>query len=160
MRGEEVPYKQRGMPTQPLLPRLMAKIQKSTDPAGCWEWTGARITSSGYGRFAAGRVLGGPQTWMAHRVTYTVFVGPIPAGLDLDHLCRNRICVNPKHLEPVTRRVNTLRSPIARPAVNAQKMSCDSEHEFTPENTYVTSNGWRRCRTCHREAMRRARGAA
>ncbi len=69
----------------------------------CWLWAGP-LVASGYGRFQLN-----DQSWMAHRVAYTLLVGPIPVGLVLDHLCRNRRCVNPKHLEPVTSKENTLR---------------------------------------------------
>jgi hypothetical protein len=69
----------------------------------CWEWTAAR-KNGGYGSFAIGK-----GNVYAHRFAYEMLVGPIPEGLELDHLCRNRGCVNPDHLEPVTRQVNVLR---------------------------------------------------
>lgn len=82
--------------------RFLAKM--SVDEAsGCWVWTAAR-TSKGYGQFRIG-----PRPVRAHRYAYTLLVGPIPDGLQLDHLCRNRLCVNPGHLEPVTNWENTLR---------------------------------------------------
>lgn len=81
--------------------RAWSKIQRQPD--GCWLWTGG-ISSNGYGTWT----LGG-ATNSAHRLLYTLLVGPVPIGLDLDHLCRNRLCVNPSHLEPVTRRENLLR---------------------------------------------------
>lgn len=62
----------------------------------CWLWTGNRIDRHGYGRFALGR-----PSQLAHRVSYELYVGPVPAGYDLDHLCRNPRCINPSHLEPV-----------------------------------------------------------
>lgn len=83
--------------------RFMQKVDKTS--AGCWEWTAAR-SSSGYGQFGPG---GRGSQALAHRWAYEFFVGPIPDGLELDHLCRNRACVNPEHLEPVTHRVNALR---------------------------------------------------
>lgn len=82
------------------LTRVMRRIQKGD----CWEWTGALFQGTGYGQ-----VWADGTTRLAHRVVYELLVGPIPVGLDLDHLCRNRSCVNPAHLEPVTRRVNVQR---------------------------------------------------
>lgn len=111
------------------------------DPStGCWLWTGF-VEPSGYGRMT----YGGQQ--LAHRISYEHFVGPIPAGLQLDHLCRVRNCVNPEHLEPVTARENTLRGE-APAALNARKTHCIRGHEFTPENTYVQSGGGRGCVAC------------
>lgn len=81
--------------------RAWPKIQRQPD--GCWQWV-AGVASNGYGTWS----LHG-RTNSAHRLLYTLLVGPVPAGLDLDHLCRNRLCVNPSHLEPVTRQVNLLR---------------------------------------------------
>jgi hypothetical protein len=82
--------------------RLLSKVEVAD--SGCWEWTAAK-DPTGYGRFSVARSMD-----YAHRAAYKLLVGPIPAGLDLDHLCRNRGCVNPDHLEPVTRRENLLRS--------------------------------------------------
>ena len=80
--------------------------------------------------------------------------GPIPEGLTLDHLCRVRACVNPAHLEPVTLRENTLRSPSAPTAINARKTECLRGHAFTPENTWVHRSR-RCCRECKRSWWRR-----
>jgi hypothetical protein len=91
----------------------------------------------------------------AHRVTYALVKGPIPAGLQLDHLCRNTSCVNPNHLEAVTTRENTMRST-GLSALNAKKTHCLRGHEFTPENTYVKrGDGARVCRQCAAERTRR-----
>lgn len=83
--------------------RFYSKIKVPTDPEGCWEWKAAK-DKTGYGR-----VKFRGRTDMAHRAVYTVLVGEIPAGLDIDHECRNEGCVNPAHLEPVTRSENTRR---------------------------------------------------
>jgi hypothetical protein len=110
---------------------------------GCWEWSGP-ITKKGYGNY---KVDGIQQ---AHRVAYTMLVGPIPEGLALDHLCLNHLCVRPSHLEPVTFAENTRR---ARALYDeADHPLCQYGHEFTVENTYRRPDGrGRMCRTCIRE---------
>lgn len=111
---------------------------------GCWDWTGAR-TEKGYGQFwhAGGMVK-------AHRFAYEHGVGPIPDGLELDHLCRNTSCVNPDHLEPVTTTENLRRSRVAR----VVDVACKRGHPWTDENTYVDAKGRRQCRTCARNRDR------
>ena len=128
--------------------RFWAKIDFS-HPNGCWVWTASLTAQGRYAYFTIGR----KKRVYAHRYAYELLVGPIPPGLQIDHLCRNTVCVNPAHLEPVTSRENTLRgeSPWA---VNARKTHCKRGHEFTPENTYTTPTGWRKCRTCTREQQR------
>lgn len=106
----------------------------------CWEWTGL-LHSGGYGRLRVnGRYL------MAHRVAYELIVGPIPEGLTVDHLCRNRLCVNPAHMKPVTRQENLDRG--IHP--NTAKTHCPQGHEYTPENTY-THSGKRSCIICQKK---------
>lgn len=124
---------------------------------GCWEWTGAR-NDDGYGRF----FLSGNKH--AHRVAYELAVGPIAPGLVIDHLCRNRCCVNPEHMEPVTRAENNRRGD--RYAMGSWERSvthCPSGHEYTPENTRVhLSRGsfCRLCRTCERVRNKRRHRSA
>lgn len=110
----------------------------------CWRWTGARHPA-GYGTFG---------DHLAHRRSYELHVGPIPAGLTLDHLCRNRWCVNPAHLEAVPLVENVMRGE-SPPARNARKTHCPQGHPYDEANTYWTSNGWRICRACNRERGRR-----
>lgn len=108
----------------------------------CWNWVGAR-TSSGYGN-----LLIDGKNFVAHRVSYELHRGRIPDGLNLDHLCRNRACVNPDHLDPVTQRVNLLRGETI-PSKHAAKTHCPSGHEYIAENTAIY-NGSRYCKTCRK----------
>jgi hypothetical protein len=122
------------------LERFVAKfvVDKKT---GCWLWT-AYTRKDGYGVFG---VTSG-DTWLAHRWAYEQWVGPIPKGLTIDHLCRVRNCVNPDHMEPVPPGVNTLRGDTFQ-ARNAAKTHCPKGHEYY----VVNDRGWRRCRTCGNE---------
>lgn len=125
--------------------RILQRISLP-NPAGCMEWNGA-LSTSGYGRYSNREGF-----WQGHRAAYEIFVGPIPAGLVIDHLCRNRRCCNPVHLEPVTSAENTRRG------WPATKTHCARGHEFTPENTYrrqIPGTGVRMCRACNRDAAAR-----
>jgi hypothetical protein len=111
-------------------------------PGGCWLWTGTK-TGDGYGSVGFEAV-----TWRVHRLVYVNLVGPIPEGLQLDHLCRVRHCCNPEHLEAVTGQENQRRG------LRNQKSSlthCPQGHEYSPANTYVAPRtGARACRTCRK----------
>jgi len=122
--------------------------------SGCWLWTGA-LNSSGYGKFK----IDGKQL-LSHRVAYELFRAPIPAGLQIDHLCRVTCCVNPSHMEAVSCRTNTLRGT-SFSAENAKKTHCIHGHEFTEANTYYPHRATlcRYCRACHRDSMQRRREA-
>jgi hypothetical protein len=131
-----------------LADRFWAKVSGG-DVTTCWTWTGATQTG-GYGSFGVG---GGKQV-LAHRFSYEFMRTEIPSGLQIDHLCRVRTCVNPWHMEPVTGRVNILRSTNFA-AVNASLEACRRGHLFTEENTRIQRQGNRRhCRACARERNR------
>jgi hypothetical protein len=128
------------------LARFMRKVH--VDALGCCVWTGAR-NRKGYGHFYfEGRTV------QAHRWNYQRVFGRIPRDRQLDHLCRNRACVNPHHMEPVSPRENTLRStgPTAR---NARKTTCPQGHAYDRRNT-LRYRGFRYCRACRRERSRAA----
>lgn len=118
---------------------------------GCWLWTGARLPK-GYGIVAIHRPK--PTTAKAHRVAYELLVGPIPAGLVIDHLCRVPSCVNPSHLEPVTNRENLLRGN-GKSMVAHRLNRCGNGHSLA--DAYVDGLGRRRCRDCSRDYQRARR---
>jgi hypothetical protein len=119
----------------------------------CWNWQG-KLTD-GYGRIWDGPAR---RAYRSHRVIWTLLRGPIPEGLTIDHLCRNRACGNPRHMELVTRRENVLRGE-GHTAVNAAKTHCSRGHEFNEENTKWRTDGTRCCKTCRRDNERRRRAA-
>jgi hypothetical protein len=146
-----------------MLQRIRTKYREELrvlDLGPCWVWTASR-DGKGYGQISVDR-----RPRRAHRVIYELLVGPPPRGTELDHLCRVKLCVNPKHLQPVTHRTNVLRGK-APTAINAVKTHCPQGHEYTPENTYhYPKTGWRHCRVCLRanasrqQRARRARAKA
>lgn len=121
-----------------------------TEPnTGCWLW-GGKLDTKGYGMITVpANNKPGFKHLRAHRVGYELVVGPIPQGLDLDHLCKVKCCVSPYHLEPVTRKENTIRYYGPRPF-------CKNGHELSGYNLRVNAKGHRFCRQCHREEARAA----
>lgn len=128
-----------------VIERFLQKVTQGDTPRSCWLWHAGSHGRSGYGSF---RWRGKPT--MAHRVAYELFVGPIPDGLTLDHLCRIRPCVNPKHLEPVPFAVNVARG-ISPTAINARKTHCPQGHPYDAVNTLPKKNGGRDCRACRKK---------
>jgi len=124
----------------PTIEDFESKIIKT---GNCWEWTGY-IKSNGYGQLTQNG-----KTVLSHRVIYELYKGEIPHGLDLDHLCRNRKCVNPNHLEPVTRKENLMRG-VGLTSQNLKKTHCPKGHEYNGVNLYRDTKNFRRCRECNR----------
>lgn len=128
--------------------RILRKIEHRPAPedaeveGDCWIWTGD-LMPNGYGKYA----IQGKRVRAVHRILWEVYNGQeVPAGLELDHLCRVRSCCRPGHLEPVTHAVNTQRQA----HYNRGKDTCPKGHPYTPENT-ITSGGRRWCKTCRAE---------
>lgn len=156
--------RRRGGPTGPRVP-LRERLERHTDRSGdCWPWTG-RIDQEGYGQIAVDR-----RPRLAHRVAYEEFIGPIPDGLQVDHLCHNadlscpgrqaclhRRCINPEHLEAVTAAVNTARARAGRD-IGSQgpgwKTECIRGHAFDEENTHWSPTR-RYCNACRRIRTRK-----
>jgi hypothetical protein len=102
---------------------------------GCWNWTGQKV-NWGYGVVTIAR-----RKYAVHRVFYEIFVGPIPDGMMVDHMCRNRLCQNPDHMQVVTPRENVALGGL-------RKTHCPQGHEYAGDNLVRTPEGDRRCRTC------------
>jgi hypothetical protein len=148
------------MPKRSATPVEVVLSRTTVTEKGCWLWNGSP-NRSGYGQIKVdGR-------WpVVHKIVYEAFVGPVPEGMQLDHLCHDprrctlasecphRRCVRPSHMLPATPRENTLRSN-AVTAVNAARTHCVNGHEFTEANTYVRPTGGRMCRACGLAATKR-----
>lgn len=134
------------------LPQRLKEKIAIDDLTGCWRWTGS-VFRKPYGNYGQLRVTIAPKkskVVRAHRYVYEMYNGSIPKDLEVDHVCRNTLCINPKHLEAVTHTENMRR----RPDVFASH--CKKGHEFTPTNTYIRpSDQKRECRECKKQAMDR-----
>lgn len=138
--------------------RFWAKVDKggpfpdASDPlvtapaTPCWQWIAA--THHGYGVLTPSELRRG-KTSVAHRIAYMEDVGDIPVGLQIDHLCRNRACVNPEHLEPVTQKVNQHRGG-GWAGRHVRTTHCPAGHPYDEKHTQVDKIGRRKCRECHR----------
>lgn len=133
-------------PTPSLLQRFSEKYEIA--PNGCWVWT-ARINRKGYGQITVFQ-----KKYEAHRFAYQFLVGAIPDGFQLDHMCRNRACVNPEHLRPVTAKANTYATgSIATAKLNREKTHCPSGHPYSGDNLILyywkKHRSWTRiCKAC------------
>lgn len=130
----------------PIELRLWSKVDRSGGPEACWPWLGSR-DDRGYGYV---RHEGRPQP--AYRVAYELTIGPVPAGLELDHLCRNTSCCNPGHLEAVTHAENVRRGEGG--AFWRAKTHCPAGHPYDSANTMRWADGGRHCRACHNARTR------
>ena len=141
----------KGTPRQPRSIWFRFNEKLGTGPGECWSWRASHFKKTGYALFTIKCPDGKWRPTVAHRIAYELYIGEIPEGLDLDHLCGNRGCVNPWHLEPVTRAVNLARG-MSPAAVAVRENRCAAGHEYTLENTYrkPSSPGKRECRECNR----------
>lgn len=117
----------------------MSKVQVTE---GCWNWLGNINTKTKYGRYCKNY-----KQVLAHRYSYTIHVGELVDGMVIDHICRNRKCVNPKHLRQVTRAINAIENNDSPVATNLLKKTCPLGHELS----YMVAknrNPYRICKTC------------
>lgn len=133
--------RQRVSPGSPMAERILFHTDRSGD---CWMWTAAIDKHSGYGRIQVNKTCG-----YAHRLSYETFVGPIPVGMEIDHLCRTRACCNPSHLEAVTPRTNVLRGESTGARARRRTLCCHGMHAYATFGYFDTA-GRRQCRECRR----------
>lgn len=135
-------------------------IERNTIPepnCGCWLWTG-ELNSAGYGRISRGnRHTGTRERLLAHRVSYELANGPAPEGMDLDHKCRVRMCVNPAHLEPVTRSENNRRGDLMKRKGIRKTGFCTKGHPLSPDAFSLVNGRLKQCPVCGRERQREYR---
>lgn len=145
-----------GIVTPPLILRIWA--QAPSDENGCLVWTGV-LDPHGYGK-----IKSGGRGYSTHRIAWTWFNGrEIPKGMTVDHLCRNRACCNPVHLDICTPGENALRSPMTLPSIHKAKTHCPQGHPYAGENLIVNNKGNRWCRACgieHKRAYRARKAVA
>lgn len=127
--------------------RFWSKVEK-TDT--CWNWTACK-NNTGYGLFSINNMM-----ILSHRFSYELHKGKIPIGLEIDHLCRNRLCCNPDHLEAVTGKENIMRGDTGKAFGQRQKFKthCPKGHPYSGDNLYIKPNGQRNCKECCRISKR------
>jgi len=118
---------------------LLSKIKKVNN---CWIWQDKSINTSGYAQIKIQK-----KQVLVHRLSYELFNGKLEKNLVIDHLCRNKLCINPDHLELVTRKENILRG-FGPTAINSRKIACKKGHSLTGYNLIIRKTGNRECRTC------------
>ncbi len=143
-----------GLPFSLLPLRFWRKVHVA--PNGCWVWTASSVGPPGF-KGASYWSREEQRMVYAYRCSYEAFVGTIPSHLEIDHLCRNRLCVRPSHLEAVTHRENVRRgeAPLIAGRFNSDKIYCPQGHPYNLENTHIDTRGARQCRVCNRDRMRR-----
>ncbi len=140
--------RKRVFPRRPVKDRILERIR--IDENGCWRWLGTKLPGHGYGTIGMGHA----NKRGVHRVAYEAWVGPVPTGLVIDHLCRVRDCCNPEHLEAVTPSVNTMRGDTL-PVRKAAMTACPQGHPYDAGNTvWRKDNNGRRCKVCRNERER------
>src|SRR5262249_5580793 len=127
-------------------------IPKVEITEGCWNWLAAKGGRQGHAIF----VDENDKHASAYRWLWEQMYGPLPKDIELDHLCRNPSCVNPDHLEPVTRKTNQRRG-FGFAGLRSRQTHCIRGHEFNAENTHIAANGTRHCKPCNRLGNRRRR---
>lgn len=132
-----------------MVERFWSKVERRA-PDQCWPWRAGIFKRHGYGQFSVSN-----RSKKAHRVSYELTYGPIPAGLVVRHTCDNRLCVNPAHLLPGTQADNVADRRNRKRTFNLKKTACGRGHPLSGDNLYVNPKGERNCRICQRDAYLR-----
>ena len=126
---------------------IQLNVARSVDGTDCWEWQGC-LTKAGYGQIRVNN-----KTLYTHRLMYESYKGQLLPNCEIDHLCRNRKCCNPEHLEQVTRKINQHRG-YSPAGVNSRRTHCKRGHELIPKNLWNLASGKRQCKICANDLRR------